>query len=87
MEKGAFQGLLLFFLFFFKREVRVERLKGGSWKKFLSKNFLTMRIIRSSSLSFFFFVFRFGVARLGRKDLVFLLDSIYFSKKRKKRVR
>lgn len=87
MEKGAFQGLLLFFLFFFKREVRVERLKGGSWKKFLPKNFLTMRIIRSSSLSFFFFVFRFDVARLGRKDLVFLLDSIYFSKKRKRRVR
>lgn len=86
MEKGAFQGLLLFFLFFFKREVRVERLKGGSWKKFLPKNFLTMRIIRSSSLSFFFFVFRFGVARLGRKDLVFLLDSIYFSKG-KRRVR
>ena len=86
MEKGAFQGLLLFFLFFFKREVRVERLKGGSWKKFLPKNFLTMRIIRSSSLSFFFFFFRFDVARLGRKDLVFLLDSIYFSKG-KRRVR
>lgn len=53
-KKEPFRGCFFFFFFFFKREVRVERLKGGSWKKFLSKNFLTMRIIRSSSLSFFF---------------------------------
>lgn len=71
MEKGAFQGLLLFFLFFFKREVRVERLKGGSWKKFLPKNFLTMRIIRSSSLSFFFFCFPFRCGTIGEEGFGF----------------
>lgn len=60
-KREPFRGCCFFFFFFFKREVRVERLKGGSWKKFLPKNFLTMRIIRSSSLSFFFcFPFRCG---------------------------
>lgn len=74
MEKGAFQGLLLFFLFFFKREVRVERLKGGSWKKFLPKNFLTMRIIRSSSLFFFVSVwYDWG----GRIWFFFSIPSIF----------
>lgn len=76
MEKGAFQGLLLFLFFFFKREVRVERLKGGSWKKFLPKNFLTMRIIRSSSLSFFFcFPFRCGT--IGKEGFGFSSRSIF----------